>query len=108
VRSVIWGGSLGGSGVVAVVEGMLLVLGDVLDEVVGALVGHVRVLLQEDGIVADLGGNLVLRVLGIDQAEGEVGMDCTGRWDFGVAICGWWWWAIGYWSRVGSEYHREG
>ena len=90
VGGVIGRGSLGGSGVVAIVERVLLVLGDVLDQVVGALIGHVGVLLQEDGVVTDLGGDLVLGVLGVDEAEGEVGVDGASRGGLGVTVGGWW------------------
>jgi hypothetical protein len=65
-------GALGGSSVVLVVEGVLLVSGNMVNQVVSGLVGHVRVLLQEDGILADLVSNLVLRVLEILQTEGKV------------------------------------
>ena len=107
VGSVVRGRSLGSSGVVAVVEGVLLILGDVFDEVVGTLVGDVRVLLEEDRVVADLGGDLVFGVFGIDQAEGEVGVDGTGRRDLGVTIGGRWGWAIGRWGRTVGQDDRE-
>jgi len=101
--------SLGGSSVVAVVEGVLLVLGDVLHEVVGALVGHVGVLLQENGVMADLGGDLVLGVLGVDETEGKVGVDGAGRGGLGVTV-GWWWgWGVGgRRMRMGSEDDGKG
>lgn len=100
VRGVIGRRSLGGTRVVAVVEGVLLVLGDVLNQVVGALVSHVGVLLQEDGVVADLGGDLVLGVLGVNEAEGKVGVNGAGWRGLGVTVRGWWGWAIGRWRRV--------
>ena len=108
VGSVVRGRSLGSPGVVAVVESVLLILGDVFDEVVGTLIGDVRVLLEEDRVVADLGGDLVFGVLGVDQAEGEVGVDGAGGRDLGVTIGGRWGWAIGRWGRTVGQDDREG
>ena len=51
VAQVEWGRTLGSAGVVSVVERLLLVAGQVLDQIVSALVGHVAVLLEEDGIL---------------------------------------------------------
>ena len=107
VGGVVRGGSLGSSGVVAVVEGVLLILGDVFDQVVGALVGDVRVLLEEDRIVADLGGDLVFGVLGVDQTEGEVGVDGAGGRDLGVTVGGGWGRGIWGWGRMGGQDDRE-
>lgn len=86
VGQIVGGRSLGGSGVVGVVKGILLVLGDVLNQVISRLLGHVRVLLQEDGVLADLVGDLVLGVLGVLQAEGKVGVKSTLGWGLGVTV----------------------
>ena len=86
VGDVVGAGALGGAGVVAVVEGVLLVASDVLDEVVGRLVGHVGVLLQEDGVLADLVGDLVLGVLGVLQTEGKVGVEGALGGSLGVTV----------------------
>ena len=51
VAGIIGRRSLGSSSVVLVVKSGFLVSGDMFDKVVGALVGHVRVLLQEDGVL---------------------------------------------------------
>lgn len=108
VRSIIRRGALGGSGVVAVVECVLLILGDVLHKVVGALIGNVGVLLQEDGVVADLGGDFILGVFRVDKAKGKVCVDSTGWRCLGVAV-GWWrWWGIGWGRRMGSEDNGDG
>ncbi len=80
------GGALGGARVVGVVEGLLLVAGDVLHQVVGALLGHVRVLLEEDGVLGDLVGDLVLWVLGVVDAEGEVGVEGALGGRLGVTV----------------------
>lgn len=86
VGGVVGRGTLGGSGVVVVVEALLLVLGDVLHQVVGGLVGNVGVLLQEDGILADLVGDLVLGIFGIFDAEGKVGVEGALGWGFGITV----------------------
>jgi hypothetical protein len=100
VGGIIGRGPLGGSSVVAVVEGMLLVLGDVLHQVIGTLVSHIRVLLQEDGIMADLGGDLILGVLRVNKAERKVGVDGTGRRSLGVTVRWGWGRGIGRRRRV--------
>jgi hypothetical protein len=55
VSGVVLAGSLAGASVVAVVEALLLRLGDHLHEVVSTLVSDVGVLLQEESVLADLG-----------------------------------------------------
>ncbi len=57
-----------------------------LHQVVGRLLGHVRVLLQEDGILGDLVGDLVLGVLGVVDAEGQVGVESALGRRLGVAV----------------------
>ena len=94
VAGIIGGGALGSTSVVVVVEGVLLVGGDVLDEVVGRLVGDVAVLLQEDRVLADLVGDVVGRVLGVLQAEGEVGVEGARGRGLGITV------AVG--GRVGG------
>lgn len=80
------GGALGGAGVVRVVESRFLVGADVLDEVVGGLLGNVGVFFEENGILRDLVGDLVVGVFGIFDTEGEVRVKgALGR-GFGVAV----------------------
>ena len=78
--------SLRGSSVVVVVKGSLLVSGDELDQIIGGLVSDVRVLLQENGVLADFIGDLVLGVLGVLDTEGHVSVESAGGWGFGVAV----------------------
>jgi len=72
VAGVVLAGSLAGSSVVAVVEMFLLRLGDHLHQVVGALVSDVGVLLQEESVLADLGGDVVSGVLLVQDTVGEI------------------------------------
>lgn len=79
-------GALGGTSVVRVVESLLLVSGHMLDQIVGRLVRDIGVFLQENGVLADLVGHVVFRILRVLKTEGEVGVEgALGR-GFGVAI----------------------
>ena len=73
VAGVVLAGALAGAGVVLVVKALLLGLSDTVDEVVGALVGDVGVLLEEERVLGDLEGDVVGGVLLVHDAEGEVG-----------------------------------
>ena len=73
VAGVILAGPLAGAGVVAVVEALLLRLGDPVHEVVRALVGDVGVLLEEESVLGDLERDVVGGVLLVHHAEREVG-----------------------------------
>jgi len=72
VSGVVLAGSLAGSSVVAVVEMFLLRLGDHLHEVVSTLVSDVGVLLQEESVLADLGGDVVGGILLVQDTVGEI------------------------------------
>jgi len=72
VTGVVLAGSLAGSSVVAVVEVFLLRLGDHLHEVVSTLVSDVGVLLQEESVLADLGGDVVGGILLVQDTVGEI------------------------------------
>jgi len=72
VSGVVLAGSLAGSSVVAVVEVFLLRLGDHLHEVVSTLVSDVGVLLQEESVLADLGGDVVGGVLLVQDTVGKI------------------------------------
>ena len=84
VGSVIRRGSLGGSGVILVVKSGFLVGSDVFNQIVGGLVGHVRVLFEENGVLRDLVGYIVVGVFGIFEAVGEVGV--KGTWGRGLGV----------------------
>lgn len=86
VRRIVGRWSLGSSGVVRVVEGVLLILGDVFNQVVSGLIRHVGVLLQEDWILADLVGDFVLGIFRVFDTEGKVGMEGAFWGSFGVAV----------------------
>jgi len=72
VTGVVLAGSLAGSSVVAVVETLLLRLGDNLHQVVSTLVSDVGVLLQEDSVLADLSGDVVGGVLLVQDTVGKI------------------------------------
>jgi hypothetical protein len=72
VSGVVLAGSLAGASVVAVVEALLLRLGDHLHEVVSTLVSDVGVLLQEERVLADLGGDVVSGILLVQDTVGEI------------------------------------
>ena len=72
VSGVVLAGALAGSSVVAVVEVLLLRLGDHLHEVVSALVSNVGVLLQEESVLADLGGDVVGGILLVQDTVGKI------------------------------------
>ena len=83
---VVWGIACGGAGVVGIVERLLLVLGHVVNQVVGGLVGHVGVLLGEQTVGADGALDFVLGILGVLDAEGSVRAVGTGGWLSGVTV----------------------
>jgi len=72
VSGVVLAGSLAGSSVVAVVEMFLLRLGDPIHQVVSTLVSNVGVLLQEERVLADLGGDVVSGILLVQDTVGEI------------------------------------
>ena len=86
VASVIRRGSLGSSSVVLVVKSGFLVSGDVFNQIIGALVGHVAVLLEEDGVLRDLVSDIVVGVFRVFEAVGEVGVNGTGWGSLGVTV----------------------
>ena len=86
VGSIVGAGPLGGSGVVLVVEGLLLLLGDVLDEIIGGLVRHVGVLLQEEWVLGYLVCDVVGGVLGVQDAVRQVRTLGALRCSLGVAV----------------------
>jgi len=72
VSGVIRRGALGGTSVVLVVKVFFLLLGDVLDQVVGGLVSNVSILLQEESILRDLVCDIVCGILGVQDTVGKV------------------------------------
>ena len=65
VGSIIGRRSLGSSSVVFVIEGSFLRSNDVLNQVIGGLVGDIRVLFQENGVLGDLVSDFVIGILSI-------------------------------------------
>ncbi len=86
VGQVVGRGALGRAGVIVVVESLLLVLVDVLHQVVGRLVGHIRVLLLEQVVLRDGQLDLVLGVVGVLEAVVEAGGVGAVRGQLGVAV----------------------
>ena len=86
VSGVVLAGALAGSSVVAVVEVLLLRLGDHLHEVVSALVSNVGVLLQEESVLADLGGDVVGGILLVQDTVGKIRTLGTLGGSLGVAV----------------------
>jgi hypothetical protein len=78
--------TLWGSGVVVIVEGGFLRSNDVFNQVIGRLIGHIRVLFQENGILGNLVSDIVFRILGILNTIGKVNGEGTGRRGLGVTI----------------------
>jgi hypothetical protein len=72
VSGVVLAGSLAGASVVAVVEMLLLRLGDLIHQVVSTLVSNVGVLLQEERVLADLGGDVVGGILLVQDTVGQI------------------------------------
>jgi len=86
VGSIVLGRSLRGTGVVLVIKGVLLVLGDMFDEVISGLIGHICVFLQEKGVLGNLMGNVIGGVLGVEDAIGKVGT-LSALWrSFGITV----------------------
>ena len=93
VADVIRTRSLRSSSVVVVIKGGFLVSSDVFNQIIGRLISNVRILLQEDGILADFISNLVLRILRVLNTKGHISVKSTCWWGFGVAVTmvgGWW------------------
>jgi len=86
VAGIILRGSLGSTSVVLIVKGILLVLGDVLNQIISGLIGNISVLLQEQGVLGDLVSDVVSRVLRIKDTIGKVrALSTLGR-GFGITI----------------------
>lgn len=86
VGGVIRRGALGGTTVVLVVKVFFLLLGDVLDQVVGGLVSNVSILLQEESILRDLVGDIVCGILRVQDTVGKVAALGTLGWGFWVTV----------------------
>ena len=86
VAGVVLAGALAGAGVVAVVEGLLLGLGDTVHQVISGLVRDVSVLLEEEGVLGDLDGDVVGGVLLILHTVGQVRTLGTRGGRLGVAV----------------------
>ena len=107
--------TLGSTSVVGVIESVLLVLGNVLNQIISRLVSHIRVLLEEDRILRYLVGNLVLWIFRVFDAEWKVGVDGTfwGGLGVTVAVWGWvvgWHWVVGdgvVWGCCQSDGNRD-
>jgi len=99
VSGVVLAGALAGSSVVAVVEVLLLRLGDHLHEVVSALVSNVGVLLQEESVLADLDCDIVGGILLVQDTVGEIGTLGTLRWGLRVTVSI----TVRSWTSMGSR-----
>ena len=66
VGSIIGRRSLGSSSIVFVIEGSFLRSNDVLNQVIGGLVGNIGVLFQENGVLGDLVSDFVVGILSIN------------------------------------------
>ena len=120
VADVIRTRSLRSSSVVVVIKGGLLVSSDVFNQIIGRLISNVRILLQEDGILADFISNLVLGILRVLNTEGNISVKSTCGWGFGVAVAmvggGWvmqrgvsmMGWSMMNGVGVGGKSNREG
>ena len=97
VADVIRTRSLRSSSVVVVIKGGFLVSSDVFNQIIGRLISNVRILLQEDGILADFISNLVLRILRVLNTEGNISVKGTCGWGFGVAVA-----MVGDWAVWGD------
>lgn len=101
VGGVIGRGALGSSGVIIVIKSGFLISSDVLNQIVSRLVSHIRVLFQENGVLRDLVGHLVIGVFGVFKAVGKVGMKGAGWRGFGVTVAMGGWgigsWVVGNW-----------
>ena len=96
VAGVVGRGALGGTAVVLVVEAVLLGSSDVLNKVISGLISNISVLLEEEGVLRDLVGNVVGGVLGVEHAVGQVGaLGALGR-GLGVTVAS----VVGGGSRV--------
>jgi len=86
VGGVVRRGALGGTSVVLVVKVFFLLLGDVLDQVVGGLVSNVSILLQEKSILRDLVRDIVCGILRVEDTVGKVAALCALGWSFWVTV----------------------
>jgi hypothetical protein len=56
------------------------------DQVISRLISNIRILLQEDGVLGDLVGNLIVGILGVLNTEGQVIMEGTCWGSFWITI----------------------
>ena len=95
VADVIRTRSLRSSSIVVVIKGGFLVSSDVFNQIIGRLISNVRILLQEDGILADFISNLVFGILRVLNTEGNISVKGT-CWGFlGVTVTMFWGWVMG-------------
>jgi len=103
----------GGTSVVGVVKGFLLVLGDHVYEIISGLIGNISVLLGEEVVSADGSFDLVCWVLIILKTVAQGGVGITGRGGSGVTVfvfilgsgvpvC--WGWVVGWGWAVGGPW----
>jgi len=76
----------GGTSVVRVVKGFLLVLGDHVYEIISGLIGNISILLGEEVVSTDGSLDLVCWVFIILKTVGQGGVGITGRGSSGVTI----------------------
>jgi len=86
VAGVVFAWSFASSGVVVVVKVFLLRFGNSVDKIISALVSNVSVLLQEESVLADLGGHVIGGVFLVHHAVGKVGALGTLGWGLRVTV----------------------
>jgi hypothetical protein len=100
MRCIIRRWSLRGSWIVLVVKRLLLRLGNVLDKIISWLISNISVLLQEQSILGDLVGDIISRVLLVNNTIRKI-------WTFSTLWCSFWvtismmCWGRSIWGGVG-------
>ena len=95
MADVIGAWTLRSASVIIVVKSGLLVSGNKFNQIIGRLVSDVRILFQENGILADFISDFVFRVFGVLDTEGHIGVQSAGWRSFGIAIA-----MVGHWRMV--------
>jgi hypothetical protein len=86
VGNIVGVGTLGGSSIILIVESLFLVLVQVLDKVIGRLIGDVGVLLVEQVVLGDGQLDVVLGIVGVFKAVVKASCIGTVGGQFGVTV----------------------